>query len=178
LFVNEAGHAGRLNVFRVRYYRTCSKCRKRRSCGVYRYKFQWDGDLIRQSTKQGNDNDARNQEAGHRARLATERNEKKAKAEQIRRTVAQSARCPECEKWYNSTHFSKASDGQGFCGDACRLMWERKSRKAPEAKSESKKKKQRPPIRPFVLYAFRHTFLTRLGESGCDVWTLARNRRA
>jgi integrase len=24
------------------------------------------------------------------------------------------------------------------------------------------------------VYAFRHTFLTRLGESGCDVWTLAR----
>ncbi len=29
-------------------------------------------------------------------------------------------------------------------------------------------------IRPFVLYDLRHTFLTRLGESGCDVWTLAR----
>jgi hypothetical protein len=30
------------------------------------------------------------------------------------------------------------------------------------------------PARPFVLYDLRHTFLTRLGESGCDVWTLAR----
>jgi len=30
------------------------------------------------------------------------------------------------------------------------------------------------PVRPFVLYSFRHTFLTRLGQSGCDVWTLAR----
>ena len=29
-------------------------------------------------------------------------------------------------------------------------------------------------VRPFVLYDLRHTFLTRLGESGCDVWTLAR----
>jgi integrase len=29
-------------------------------------------------------------------------------------------------------------------------------------------------IRPFVLYSLRHTFLTRLGESGCDAWTLAR----
>jgi hypothetical protein len=28
--------------------------------------------------------------------------------------------------------------------------------------------------RPFVIYSFRHTFLTRLGESGCDAWTLAR----
>ena len=30
------------------------------------------------------------------------------------------------------------------------------------------------PVRPFVLYSLRHTFLTRLGESGCDAWTLAR----
>jgi len=29
-------------------------------------------------------------------------------------------------------------------------------------------------VRQFVIYSFRHTFLTRLGESGCDVWTLAR----
>lgn len=29
-------------------------------------------------------------------------------------------------------------------------------------------------VTPFVLYTLRHTFLTRLGESGCDVWTLAR----
>ena len=29
-------------------------------------------------------------------------------------------------------------------------------------------------VRPFLLYALRHTFLTRLGESGCDAWTLAR----
>lgn len=29
-------------------------------------------------------------------------------------------------------------------------------------------------IRSFVLYSLRHTFLTRLGASGCDAWTLAR----
>ena len=29
-------------------------------------------------------------------------------------------------------------------------------------------------VRPFVLDTLRHTFLTRLGASGCDVWTLAR----
>jgi hypothetical protein len=29
-------------------------------------------------------------------------------------------------------------------------------------------------VRPFVLYSLRHTFLTRLGESGCDAGTLAR----
>jgi hypothetical protein len=35
-------------------------------------------------------------------------------------------------------------------------------------------KNQRKPVRPFVLYSFRHTFLTRQGESGVDAWTLAR----
>jgi integrase len=35
-------------------------------------------------------------------------------------------------------------------------------------------KHNRKPIRPFLLYDFRHTFLIRLGESGCDAWTLAR----
>jgi integrase len=29
-------------------------------------------------------------------------------------------------------------------------------------------------IRPFVLYSLRHTFLTRLGQSGCSPWTLAK----
>jgi len=29
-------------------------------------------------------------------------------------------------------------------------------------------------VRPFVLNSIRHTFLTRLGASGCDAWTLAR----
>jgi integrase len=29
-------------------------------------------------------------------------------------------------------------------------------------------------VRPFVLYSLRHTFLSRLGQSGCDAWTLAR----
>jgi integrase len=38
---------------------------------------------------------------------------------------------------------------------------------------EAAKRNEKPP-RPFVLYDLRHTFLTRLGESGCDVWTLAR----
>jgi integrase len=39
--------------------------------------------------------------------------------------------------------------------------------------AESAKREQKP-VRPFVLYSLHHTFLTRLGDSGCDVWTLAR----
>lgn len=47
-----------------------------------------------------------------------------------------------------------------------KLTFETLARKAKE--NEEK------PIRRFVLYSLRHTFLTRLGESGCDAWTLAR----
>jgi len=49
---------------------TCSKCGKRGSCGVYWYKFMWQGKLIRESTKQGNDKVARQMEAAHRTSLA------------------------------------------------------------------------------------------------------------
>jgi integrase len=41
------------------------------------------------------------------------------------------------------------------------------------ANKDPKKDKLRP-LTSFVLYSFRHTFLTRLGQSGCDAWTLAR----
>ena len=36
----------------------------------YWYKFMWDGELIRESTKQGNDKIARNMESAHRTALA------------------------------------------------------------------------------------------------------------
>ena len=41
-------------------------------------------------------------------------------------------------------------------------------------KKQHKKALRLSAVRPFVLYSLRHTFLTRLGESGCDAWTLAR----
>lgn len=40
--------------------------------------------------------------------------------------------------------------------------------------NQEAKKNNQQLLRPFVLYSFRHTFLTRLAESGCDAWTLAR----
>ena len=46
--------------------------------------------------------------------------------------------------------------------------------KAFKTLQEDAAKNNEKPIRPFVLYSLRHTFLTRLGESGCDAWTLAR----
>jgi integrase len=44
--------------------------------------------------------------------------------------------------------------------------------KAFEIVAEEAATNNQKPVRPFVLYSLRHTFLTRLGESGCDVWTL------
>jgi hypothetical protein len=38
--------------------------------GVYWYKFMWQGKLVRESTKQGNDKVARQMEAAHRTSLA------------------------------------------------------------------------------------------------------------
>lgn len=49
---------------------TCSKCGERGSCGVYWYKFMWQGKLIRESTHQGNDKVARSMESAHRTSLA------------------------------------------------------------------------------------------------------------
>src|SRR5437660_431862 len=37
---------------------------------IYWYKFQWNGKLVRESTKQGNDKIARQMEAAHRTSLA------------------------------------------------------------------------------------------------------------
>ena len=48
----------------------CPKCGKRGTCGVYWYKFMWQGRLVRESTKQGNDKVARQMESAHRTSLA------------------------------------------------------------------------------------------------------------
>ena len=37
---------------------------------IYWYKFMWNGDLIRESTKQGNDRIARQMEAAHKTSVA------------------------------------------------------------------------------------------------------------
>jgi len=50
----------------------------------------------------------------------------------------------------------------------------KKHAKVFETLAETANKGTGKAVRPFVLYSLRHTFLTRLGESGCDVWTLAR----
>jgi integrase len=110
---------------------TCSKCGERGSCGVYWYKFMWHGELVRESTKQGNDKVARQMEAAHRTRLAKEHDERQVKAERLGCPVGQLARCSECDKWYDGNHSVQAGDGQFLCSGACRALWERKAQVVP-----------------------------------------------
>ena len=49
---------------------TCNKCGGRCACGVYWYKFMWQGKLVRESTKQGNEKVAGQMESAHRTSLA------------------------------------------------------------------------------------------------------------
>src|SRR3974390_2347043 len=44
----------------------------------------------------------------------------------------------------------------------------------PTLKKQHRKALRLSRVRPFVHYSLRHTFLTRLGESDRDAWTLAR----
>src|SRR5262249_55526988 len=97
----------------------------------YWYKFYFNGQLIRESTKQGNDKIARAIEAGHRTRLAKEMDQRNAKAEELGCSVHALFRCAECEKWFDRNHGFRASDDKLFCSDVCRLAWERKSRVIP-----------------------------------------------
>src|ERR1041384_30947 len=50
----------------------------------------------------------------------------------------------------------------------------RRTHKSRQPKGADKKAMKLAKIRLFEVYSIQHTFLTRLGESGCDVWTLAR----
>ena len=56
---------------------------------------------------------------------------------------------------------------------------EKNLQRCDQAEAEAKRKEtksgqKQPHVRRFIPYNLRHTFLTRLGESGCDAWTLAK----
>ena len=114
------------------------------------------GRSVRESTKQGNDKVARQMEAAHRTSLA--------KGEVgIRDTKVVPMLIEFCEKrfepWIESTTARKPHSGHV---------------EPSSLKKQHRKALRLAGAREFVLYSLRHTFLTRLGESGCDAWTLAR----
>jgi len=60
------------------------------------------------------------------------------------------------------------------CGHIVSSSLKRQHKLAFKRLADEAKKDNQKAMHPFVLYSLRHTFLTRLGESGCDAWTLAR----
>ncbi len=77
---------------------------------VYWYKFMWNNELVRESTKQGNDRKARNMEADRRAGLAREQAEREAAKKQL--GCERVARCAECGKWFDEARASSACSAQ------------------------------------------------------------------
>jgi integrase len=92
---------------------------------VYWYKFMWNGQLIRESTKQGNDKVARSVEADRRAGLAREQGERETATKQLR--CERVVRCVECQKWINATKAIRNSLDCEFCSNDCLSHWQRRS---------------------------------------------------
>ncbi len=87
---------------------------------IYWYKFVWDGECIRQSTRQGNDKVARNMESAHRSRLARQQKEEDAACEKL--GCAEVLICHECEKLFNSDKVIR-NHGKVFCTSKCATAW-------------------------------------------------------
>jgi integrase len=87
---------------------------------VYWYKFAFDGEMIRESTKQSNDKVARNMESAHRARLANQRKEEDAARERLGCTEVET--CHECEKLFNADKAVR-KEKHVFCTTKCAGQW-------------------------------------------------------
>lgn len=87
---------------------------------VYWYKFMWNGEVIRESTKQGNDKKARNAESEHRARLA--RQQKDAEAARDRLGCVEVLTCHECERLFNADKAIR-KEKWVFCSSKCAGLW-------------------------------------------------------
>ena len=96
--------------------------------GVYWYKFMWNGELVRESTKQGNDRKARSIEAAHKTRLS--------KQEDARKDACSRLRCPEvllcdeCEKWFSAEE-AMQKGAHTFCSDSCGAAWVKRHTRVP-----------------------------------------------
>jgi integrase len=119
---------------------------------IYWYKFMFNGQLIRESTRQGSDKVARQMESAHRTRLSKDLDQRKAKADQFGCPGEQLARCPECEKWFDSNRSSKAADGKKLCSNECRKVWDRKATPVPTVKDFCDLR-----FAPWAKASFEHT---------------------
>lgn len=86
----------------------------------YWFKFMWNGEMVRRSTKQGNDKKAHTAEAAHRTRLAEQ--QEKVEGARLRLDCAEVRTCHECEKIFNADKAVKRNKGV-FCGAKCAAIW-------------------------------------------------------
>ena len=91
--------------------------------GIYWYKFMWNGEMIRETTKQGNDRKARQIEAGHKTRLAKQQDA--CEDARLRLKCAEVLLCAECEKWFNAED-ARQQEKHVFCSDSCSAAWTKK----------------------------------------------------
>ena len=94
----------------------------------YWYKFMWEGKLMRESTKQGNQKKARDMEAIKRASLADEKQERE--EAQRRLQCSEVVRCHECEELFNAEKAIR-NETRVFCGENCRSTWAKKQIEIP-----------------------------------------------
>jgi len=95
---------------------------------IYWYKFMWHGQMIRESTSQGNDRKARQIEAAHKARLAKQQDAREEAQQRLQ--CAKVLLCEECEKWFNA-EVALRQDGHAFCGGACAASWIKRHTRIP-----------------------------------------------
>jgi hypothetical protein len=93
---------------------------------VYWYKFMWNGELIRESTRQRNDKKARQIEAAHRTRLAKEQDARKEARERL--NCSEVLLCGECEKWFAAPEAYREGGRAYCCGDCLAASIKRRRR--------------------------------------------------
>lgn len=98
---------------------------------IYYYHFIFNGEHVQESTKQSSRDVATDMERAHRVRLAKEKDEKAAKAEQLGCVVSSVARCPECDKWFDTERSVATRDLKKVCSDTCRASWNKKCLPVP-----------------------------------------------
>jgi integrase len=90
------------------------------------------------------------------------------KTKAARRTLPLSARV-RANLWTRWENIGKPSEG---------WLWPGRTKQGhvwhDSIRVQHKRAIEKSKVKKFVIYSLRHTFLTRLGESGCDAWTLAR----
>jgi integrase len=98
---------------------------------IYYYHFYFDGQHIQESTKQRSRDVAEGMERAHHVRLAKEKDEKAIKAEQLGCAASSLARCPECDRWFNTERSIITRDSKRVCSDVCRESWNKKCSPVP-----------------------------------------------